>query len=161
MTQVITNSMPAGIAGDIASSGDFVIEGHVQSSTPVAAFGLPAKFSAGKLTGITTGDDAADVAGFLVRQAPSPIAIANDLGSDVPAAGEHVNLMVRGYMTVKVNAGTAALNGSVFVRVDTAAPSTPIGGVEAVADGANTIELTGAKFMGAATGGLAVVRFNV
>lgn len=53
-------------------------------------------------------------------------------------------------MTVKLNAGTSALGGAVYVRVGAASATKPIGGIEAVADSTNTVVLTGATFMSAA-----------
>ena len=46
-------------------------------------------------------------------------------------------------------AGTPAIGGAVYVRVATPAAGKPIGGIEAAADGANTIAVTGATFMNA------------
>ncbi|MFV0410948.1 MAG: hypothetical protein ACK5LJ_14995, partial [Paracoccus sp. (in: a-proteobacteria)] len=86
------------------------------------------------------------VYGLLVRAYPTQSAV-NELGKATPTASTVQDVLRRGYMTAVCNAGVAKKGGAVYVRVDAATTTKPIGGVEAVADGANTIEIEGAMFM--------------
>jgi hypothetical protein len=70
--------------------------------------------------------------------------------------------MRRGYMTVKLNAGTAALGGVVYVRVGAATTGKPMGGIEAVADSTNTVVVAGASFMSTAdASGNVEIAYNI
>lgn len=136
--------MPSGIPGDVSRKSHSTIESH-NIATPVAAFGLGVKMDAsGNLAALTSADTAASVYGLLVRSYPT-MSATNELGEAAPTKGVH-DVMVRGYMTVKCNAGTAKKGGVVYVRIAAAAAGKPIGGIEAVADGANTIAVN-ARFM--------------
>lgn len=136
--------MPSGIPGDVSRKSHSTIESH-NMATPVAAFGLFVKMDAlGNLAPLASADTAASVYGLLVRSYPTTSA-TNDLGAAAPVKGIN-DVMVRGYMTVKCNAGTAKKGGVVHVRIAAAAAGKPIGGVEAVADAANTIAVN-ARFM--------------
>lgn len=57
--------------------------------------------------------------------------------------------MRRGYMSVKTNAGTPAFGGVVYARVASPSGAKVIGGIEAAADGANTVIVANAQFMSA------------
>ncbi len=136
--------MPSGIPGDVSRKSHSTIESH-NMATPVAAFGLFVKMDAlGNLAPLASADTAASVYGLLVRSYPTTSA-TNDLGAAAPVKGIN-DVMVRGYMTVKCNAGTAKKGGVVHVRVGAATTAKPLGGIEAVADGANTIAVN-ARFM--------------
>lgn len=136
--------MPSGIPGDVSRKSHSTIESH-NMATPVSAFGLFVKMDAsGNLAALASADTAASVYGLLVRSYPTTSA-TNDLGAAAPVKGIN-DVMVRGYMTVKCNAGTAKKGGVVHVRVGAATTAKPLGGIEAVADGANTIAVN-ARFM--------------
>lgn len=141
--------MPSGIPGDVSRKSHSTTEAALMGATAFAGYGLFAKIVAGKLVPIGAGDTAADVYGLLVRSYPVQGG-DSALGSSTPPTSGMVDVLRRGYMTVKSNAGTAALNGQVYVRVATPAAGKPIGGIEAAADGGNTIAITGARFMHAA-----------
>ena len=99
---------------------------------------------------VGAGDTATVAYGLLVRPYPTTGGAASDpLGTATPPASGIGDVMRRGYMTVKNNAGTPALNGQVYVRVAAAAAGKPIGGIEAAADSTNTIAITGAIFTNA------------
>ena len=156
--------MPHGIPGDVTRQSQAVIQaGVLNAALPFAGYGLFGKNASGKFVPVTTGDDAADVYGILVRPYPTTGANASDpLGESVPPTTGVCDVMRSGYIAVKNNAGVPALGGQVYVRVDTAAPGQPIGGIEAAADGANTIAVTGATFMGAADAdGNVEIGFNI
>lgn len=136
--------MPSGIPGDVSRKSHSTIESH-HMQTPVTAFGLFVKMdTSGNLAALVSADTAASVYGLLVRSYPTTSA-TNELGAAAPVKGIN-DVMVRGYMTVKCNAGTAKKGGVVHVRVGAATTAKPLGGIEAVADGANTIAVN-ARFM--------------
>lgn len=163
MGNVFLYRMPSGIAGDVSRPSQSTIEPVPYSATAFAGFGLFAKIVSGKAVPLGASDAAADVYGLLVRAYPTQGGNASDpLGTSTPPVVGIADIMRRGYMTVKSNAGTASLNSQVYVRVATPAAGKPIGGIEAVADGANTIAITGAKFMHAAdASGNVEIAFNI
>lgn len=139
-----TYRMPSGIPGDVSRKSHSTIESH-NMPTPVAAFGVFAKMDAtGNLAALGSSDTADTVYGLIVRSYPTT-STTNDLGQAVPSKGI-TDVLVRGYMTVKCNAGTAKKGGAVYVRIGATATGKPIGGIEAAADGANTIAVK-ARFM--------------
>lgn len=139
-----TYRMPSGIPGDVSRKSHSTIESH-NMKTPVAGFGVFGKMdAAGDIVPLGSADTADAVYGLIVRSYPTTSA-TNELGEAVPPKGI-TDVLVRGYMTVKCNAGTAKKGGAVYVRIGAAATGKPIGGIEAVADGANTIAVK-AKFM--------------
>lgn len=167
MTQIITNSLPLGVPGDLTRA-HAIVESYQQFvTTPVFGYGLPVKQAAGApdaVTGIVAADTSAAVVGFSVRQYPSlPGTTADQLfGAGVPPLTGPLSIMKEGYMVVKNNAGTPAKEGAVYVRIATPAGIKVVGGIEAVADGANTFQLLGAAFTGAADAdGNAEIRFRV
>jgi hypothetical protein len=125
----------------------------LDSANQPTAYGVPVAIDATshKLRAIKAADTAAVIYGLLVR--PFPFQSSNnDFGSDagVPTSGV-VDVMKRGYMTVKLNGATASANGgAVYVRVANAATGKPIGGIEAAADSTNTVVMANAEFTGAA-----------
>lgn len=156
--------MPRGIAGDVTRQSQSTIEPQLfNSSLPFASYGIPGKMASNKFIPFAGAETAADVYGFLVRPYPITGANASDpLGTSVPPTKGVADVLKRGYFNVKVNAGTAANNGAVYIRIAAAAAGKPIGGVEAVADGANTIVVTGAIFMSAAdANGFAEVAYQI
>ncbi|WP_334421032.1 structural cement protein Gp24 [Acinetobacter soli] len=147
MSNAILYRMPSGIPGDVSRKSQSTIESH-HVGGQFAAFGLFGKLSAttGDFVPLESTDTAAAVYGLLVRAYPTQSA-QNELGKAVPTASDIQDALVRGYMTVKCNAGTAKKAGKVYVRVAAGTTAKPIGGIEAVADSTNTIEITKAMFM--------------
>lgn len=145
--------MPYGIAGDVSRQSQAVIEPQPKNkSLPFASYGIPGKMVAGKFVPMAGGDTGALVYGFLVRPYPTtagtpsdPLGISAPLADDLPA-----DILRRGYITVKSNAGTPAFGGAVYVRIAAGTVSQPVGGIEAAADGANTVAIPDAQFMSAA-----------
>lgn len=134
----------SGVPGDITRQLDTIVEQALLNSAKVpAAFGLPVKMTAGKLEKIEAGDTAASFYGILTRLSPS---IAGDtaqtLGAGTPNANAVQGVMVRGYCNVACTIGTPVRNGTVYMRV-VAASGKAIGDLEATADGANNVALTG------------------
>lgn len=156
--------MPAGIPGDVTRPSAATIEpGVFNSAAAFGGYGLFGKISSGKFVPVGAGDAATAVYGLLIRPFPVTGANASDpLGTAVPPTSGMADVLVRGYANVKLNAGTAALGSAVYIRVGAAAAGKPIGGIEAAADGANTILVANCSFMGAAdASGNAEISFNI
>jgi hypothetical protein len=101
------------------------------------------------------------VYGLLVRPYPT-VSSQDPLGTSTPPVSGMADVLRRGYMTVKVNAGTPSLGSQVYVRVAAAAAGKPIGGIEAAADSTNTIAVAGATFMNAGdASGNVEIAFNI
>lgn len=152
MTNAILKRMPFGIAGDITRQSQAKIESQLLDPTkPFAGYGLFGKIVADKFVPIAGGEKPTDVYGLLVRPFPTqgnPGGVADVLRS--------------GYVSVKNNAGTAALNGPVFVRIAKPTADKPVGGIEAAADGDNTIQVPGAIFAaGADADGNVEIQYNI
>jgi len=96
---------------------------------------------------------AAKFAGIAVRNVKTQLAFQTLttvqtvlVGTYVP--GQIAEYLERGSITVKINNGTPISQGPVFVRtaLNGAIPAGLQGGFEAVADGTNTVQLTGVVF---------------
>lgn len=136
--------MPAGIPGAISRPQSIdVASVPANPSAPFAAYGVPGKVVTGKLVPLQAGDGPGVVYGLLSRPYPIGGPNASDpLGTSVPPASGILSPMRRGHMTVLLNAGTAALQGPVYVRNGNPSGTKVIGGIEAVSES-----------VGAATGG--------
>ncbi|WP_175777628.1 structural cement protein Gp24 [Burkholderia anthina] len=162
MGNAILFRMPSGIPGDISRQSQATVEtGFFDSTNPFSAYGLFGKVVSGKFVPIGAGDVATAVYGLLVR--PFPTQSSQDpVGTSTPPTKGPSDILRRGYMTVQLNAGVAALNGQVYVRVAAAAAGKPIGGIEAAADSTNTIAIAGATFMAAAdAAGNVEIAYNI
>lgn len=125
--------MPSGIPGDVTRKSQSTIESVILGATAFASFGLLGKISSGKFVPFGSGDKDGDEYGFLVRAYPTTSS-QDPLGTSTPPTKGAVDVLKRGYITVKVNAGTSALGSQVYVRVANAGVSKPIGGIEAVGE---------------------------
>lgn len=164
MGNAILYRMDSGIPGDISRKAQSTVEPVALDGTnKFTAYGLFGKIASGKFVPLGAGDVAASAYGLLVRPYPTQGANPSDpLGTAVPLGTGIGDCMRRGYMTVKLNAGTAAQAGQVYVRVAAAAAGKPIGGIEAAADSTNTIAITGATFMSAAdASGNVEIAYNI
>jgi hypothetical protein len=162
MGNAILFRMPSGIPGDISRQSQATVEpGVLNSSLPFPGYGLFGKVASGKFVPVGAGDTAAAVYGLLVRPYPT-VSSQDPVGTSTPPASGMADVLRRGYMTVKNNAGTPALGSQVFVRVAAAAAGKPIGGIEAASDTTNTIAITGATFMNAGdASGNVEIAFNI
>lgn len=144
MGNVFLYRMPSGIPGDVSRKSHSTIEAHPITGS-FAAYGLFGKLDTnGNFAPLGSSDTS--VYGLLVRAYPVQ-STTNTQGPAMPPTSGIQDVLRRGYMTVLCNAGTAKKGGAVFVRVDAATVSKPIGGIEAVADGVNTIQLSNSIFM--------------
>ncbi len=157
--------MPNGIPGDVTRASQSTIEPQLKNSAlPFTRYGVPGKIASGKFVPIAGGEAGTAVYGFLVRPFPTQGANASDpLGASVPPADNLAgDVLRRGYMTVKLNAGVAALGGAVFVRVADGTTNQPIGGIEAAADAGDCVAIPGCTFMAAAdASGNVEIAFNI
>jgi hypothetical protein len=161
MGNVFTYSMPSGIPGAVnrvGGGGKLDIEAVILDPNNVfPLYGLFGQIDS--VTGLFRIIAAADAAtyGPIVRPYPTqPTAAAGYSGSVVLGAGAvpptkgAAAVLKSGYMTVLLYGATAAVkNGQVYVRTQNAGAGQQVGGVEAAADGGNTIAIK-AYFMGPA-----------
>lgn len=163
--------MPACIPGAVSRmENQSTIEAqHFDPTLTFSAYGLAGKInSSGNFAAISAGDTAASVYAFLVRPYPvqdSP-AQSDPLGNATPPTTGIANVMKRGYIGVHLYRGTAAKNGTVYVRVaDTDATGFPLGSLTADQDAttpADTVALPGAYFTGAAdASGNVEIAYNI
>ncbi len=159
--------MPAGIPGMLNRTEIATVEAQItMTSNPPTAYGIPVAIdqTALQIRPVGAGDTASSVYGFLVRPYPTTgISINEPLGTSTPSTAGTCNVMRRGYMAVKLNgAAGATKNAPVFIRIASPTPAKPIGGIEATSDGANTMALTNAYFMGPAdAAGNTEIGFNI
>ena len=145
---VLLYRMNAGIPGQVNREWAAVTETQLMyTTTPITAYGLPGVIDAtsGQFRGVTTGDTAAVVYGFLCRPFPtsSGSVSGNDpLGTSVPPTNGLITVLVSGYIVVYLGGSTAATKGgTVYLRVATPGTNKVIGDVEAASDSTNTITL--------------------
>jgi hypothetical protein len=152
--------MASGIPGDLSRRSHAIVEAAVANAAkPFPGYGLPGKIVAGKFVPIEAADVAASVSGFLVRPYPTQTGAADGSGVNTSMIQDR---MRRGYMTVKNNAGVPTVEGTVYVRVAAPVAGKPIGGIEAVADGANNVAIPNCVFcdVGDAAGNVEI-RYNI
>jgi hypothetical protein len=148
-------SAPAGVAGDITRTD----ESNVEPAQLVAAggvypsaFGVPMKYVSGGIQQFNGGaETAASFAGVLIREAPGISGALADDTAAPPAGGSPwannvpVGLLVRGYCTVVVAAGTPARGGVVYVQI-VANGGVAVGSFRADGtDSGNAVALTAAQ----------------
>lgn len=156
--------MSAGTPGAVSRIEHLTAEPvHLDPAAPFAAFGLPGTIGAnGRFRPIQAGDTAASVSGFLIRNYPG-LASSTYYGvTGMPTGSVVADRMRRGYMQVKLNAGNAVKEAPVFVRIGAGTAAKPVGGIEAAADGANTVQIPACTFMGPADAeGNTEIAFNI
>lgn len=162
-TQRIGTAFPHGFAGSYAYQPDMIVKTRPCGGTETIPFGTPVKYETGtngNVVAMGAGDQGSSFVGFASREIKSAVNYL-DQGTGVYAPDEPVSVFMRGAVNVLVQKGTPALGGAVYVRVaeNASYPTAVVGGIEAEADGGNTIELTGVQFEGPAdANGIACVR---
>jgi hypothetical protein len=154
--------MQSGIPGDVSRKLDSTIEtGFFNSSLPFASYGIPVKKVSGKIVPFAAADTADLLHGFLARPYPTQSA-QEGLGTATPPTSGPGNVLRRGWMTVKCNAGSPADGGTVYVRIATPSGAKVVGGIEAAADSTNTVALTGVSFTNAGdANGNVEIEYNI
>lgn len=160
-SNALLKRMASGIPGDVSRRGVTTVEPAVTDPVgfPFPAYGLPGKLmTGGVFRPFASGDAGTLIAGFLVR--PYPTQTANAAGTGVNP-GVVQDRMRRGWMTVKVQLGTAAIGNPVYVRNAAAVAGQIIGGLEAGTTANNSV-IPGAFFSSAAdVDGNAEIEFNI
>ena len=134
--------MSVGYPGTQSRSADAIIQARVADGD--IAFGQAVKLTANnKWKVVATGDTAAVVAGVAVREVVQAN-IYNPQSNPDFLNGSLCDVMTRGNCVVKCNRGTPSAGSAVYVRItaNETYPNTIVGGFEAQADGANTIQVT-------------------
>lgn len=162
-SNVMVFRAPFGIAGAVSREDNKLIEAQgLNVSLPFASYGIPGKIVSGLFVPVALVGDTAPY-GFLVRPYPFQGPNASDaLGTSVPLTTGVANILKRGYIQVQCNAGTPALNGTVYIRYANSDSTHPVAGIEAAAVGSTTVALTNCYFTGPAdANGLVEIAFNL
>jgi hypothetical protein len=142
-------SLNLGYAGSVSRDNDNIITPRiVNSASADIVFGEPVIINPDNTyTRFGSTGTAATFAGIAVREVKQ----ATDYyaASSSYKANEVCDVLERGSISVKCNAGTPTAGGKVYVRIvanATIAPNGVVGQFEAAADGTNTIEITNARW---------------
>lgn len=148
-TQNIGITMPHGFAGSYGRQPDMITNTFPAGGTDNIVFGAPLKLSSGAVVAMGAGDAAADFIGIAGREFKSALDYLNQ-NQGAYAPGEPVSVFQRGAINAICQKGTPAYGSSVYLRIAANAsyPSAVVGGLEAEADGNNTVELKACKWMG-------------
>lgn len=148
--QNIGQTMSHGYAGSYARQPDMIVNTH--SAGADLPFGAALQYGAnGAVVPMGAGSTAEDFVGVASREVKSALNyLEQDAGSY--ALGEAVPVFMRGAINVKCSVGTPKLGGAVYVRIaaNESIPTGVVGGFEAAADGANTVELANCQWAGPA-----------
>lgn len=134
--------MNVGYAGTQSRTADAIIQNRIAEGT--IAFGQAVALTdTNKWRLVKTGDTAAIVAGIAVREVVQANTFDPQSNPDY-VANVPCDVMVRGNCTVKCQRGTPASGAAVYVRItaNNTYPNAVVGGFEAEADDANTIQVT-------------------
>ena len=134
--------MNVGYAGTQSRTADAIIQNRIAEGT--IAFGQAVALTdTNKWRLVKTGDTAAVVAGIAVREVVQANTFDPQSNPDY-VANVPCDVMVRGHCTVKCQRGTPASGAAVYVRItaNNTYPNAVVGGFEAEADDANTIQVT-------------------
>lgn len=145
---VIGTSMNYGYPGTFARNGDCIIANRIVKSTsdPIA-FGEAVILNPDNtVSRFGAAGTAATFDGIAVREVKQNTSYTPANGSYT--AGQPCDVIQRGSVSVACNVGTPTAGGKVYVRITANAgiPAGVVGGFEAAADGANTLEITNAKW---------------
>jgi len=162
--QNIGKYMNHGFAGAYARQPDMIVETHPLGGSAPLIFGGAVAYGtgadAGKVVPVGTDMTADQFIGVAVREIKSAVTWPEqNVGYYLP--NEAVPVMKRGCVNVHCAVGTPALGGKVYVRIaaNESIPTGVVGGFEAQADGANTVELPNCRWHGGADpNGIAEIR---
>lgn len=148
--QNIGTAMPHGYAGGYARQPDMIVNTRPAGARIV--FGAPLKYDAGgNAVPMGAGDDAAAFVGVASKEIKTALSYyEQDVGQY--AKGEAVPVFMQGSVNVICQKGTPRLGGAVYVRIaeNESYPGAAVGGFEAEADGANTVQLDNCQWAGPA-----------
>ena len=165
MSNAFLYRMPAGIPGDVTRHEGARIEQQLlDADYPVTLYGLPVKMTSGKIRPMASADTEQPY-GFLVRPYPTQVASSPNVpltSAAVPPTEGIVDVLVAGYMTVKIEENTPAKNGAVYYRKTQTSPEVLLGRLETADVSSEGTAITGCIFMGTAdSDGNVEIRFNV
>lgn len=146
-----TYRMPAGIPGDVNRAFAATIEPNtIMVGNPPTFYGEAVAIdpATGGIRPVGAADDDTDFYGLYVRPFPTNQQTTtqffgqNTLGSvQTPPAVGMCDVLKRGYMLTTLYGATAAQpGGAVYVRIQNPGAGEVVGGVEAAADGGNTVQ---------------------
>lgn len=148
-TQNIGKEMPHGFAGSYSRQPDMIVATFPAGGTASIPFGAPLKVSAGKVVALGAGDAATAFVGIASREVNTSLNYINQSVGEY-APGDPTSVFQRGKINVICQKGTPAYGAAVYVRIaaNSSYPTAVVGGFEAEADGANTIQLTNCEWNG-------------
>lgn len=143
--KTIGKSLGYGFAGNYARMPDMVIGTLcIGDDSPELMFGDAVFLKDGAGTGFQDGLTAAEFVGVAVSEIKSAFTFGNMEGSYKP--GQAASVLKRGAVSVICQQGEPAAGKPVYLRITENAgfPNAKVGGLEAAADGDNTLLLTNA-----------------
>lgn len=148
--QNIGLTMPHGFAGSYARQPDLIVDSHHLGGSDQVVFGTALVYNTtGDVVPVSDANTAADFVGIAAREIKSAVNYHDqNVGCYVP--GDAVSVLKRGCVNVICNVGVPKLGGNVYLRVkkNDAIPTGVVGGLEANADGDNTVLLTCCQWRG-------------
>lgn len=147
--QVIGATMTAGFAGSYARQPDMIVNTRPAGGSANIPFGAPLVYSGTTVVQMGASATPAQFVGVAGREIKSSLNYLEQSPGEY-APGDPVSVFQRGSIQVYCQRGTPALDGDVYVRItangsyETAA----VGGFEAEADSANTVQLTNCQWGG-------------
>ncbi len=147
--QVIGTAMTAGFAGSYARQPDMIVNTRPAGGSAPIPFGAPLVYSGTDVVQMGASATAAQFVGVAGQELKSSLTyLEQSQGQYNP--GDPVSVFQRGSIQVYCQRGTPALGGAVYVRITAngSYETAVVGGFEAEADSANTVQLTNAQWGG-------------
>lgn len=147
--QVIGATMTAGFAGSYARQPDMIVNTRPAGGSAPIHFGAPLKYDGTNVVQMGASAEAAQFVGVAAREIKSALTyLEQSTGQYAP--GDPVSVFQRGSIQVYCQRGTPALGGAVYVRITAngSYETAVVGGFEAEADSANTVQLTNCQWGG-------------
>lgn len=139
-------TMNNGFAGTYAQQPDMIIDTHpIVAAGSEVFFGQPViDAGSGAVKKADATATAANFVGIAAREVKTVTNYTNPNVGGSYLAEEAAAIMKRGVISALCNVGSPAKNGRVYLRIaaNSAIPAGVVGGLEAAADGSNTVELT-------------------
>lgn len=148
--QNIGATMPHGFAGGYARQPDMIV--NTRPAGAQIIFGTALKYDAnGSVVPFGADDTAAAFVGVASKEIKTALTYL-DQSVGQYAEKEAVPVFMRGAVNVICQKGAPKLGGAVYIRIaeNENYPGAVVGGFEAEADGANTVQLTNCQWAGAA-----------